>query len=558
MKNILILILIISCTSVYSQSYRNLNVRNKLSVDKEFILKDNVIVSIATGDTLTTNEFLRTFLLGYATLDSLSYYLTETQTRQAISDSLGNATGVSFGTSSQMPYTNSGGTDFDYGGVNYDGTDLKVATILDTTYIKGNRIDIGDSKTILSTNRGFTPQLGNFHTLQIATSEDGSSYAVVNFTSSDGAGGNKISLDLLNGGNAHDLTFDSDGASMSNYNPTNWTDDNLLTKGYADTAYLKSNLKVDSSLTLKSINETDHSEGRMYYDNSSKSLVFQNDIAGFNHNLGYENVRRVYNITGVTIPNGTAVRKVGVHLNGDVIAAVDFAGIGSKDSAQVYGVVTTDILAGGIGIATRLGDVRHLNLSVLNDTAAFLGFKGIIIDTCPKPPYWCTEIGEILYNDNDSGVVDVNIQRARYAPSPVFSAKFEDAGENIENNGVGIYSLITNTTNDLFESSNNVGFEIQGDSIRPLQDGNYSVLFSFSFGGTAAQTDEYRIGIFVNGAKEFSILRTASGNNSGGVPFPFSGFLTSSDWITFKVANLTIGTRDCTFSDGAVTITYSE
>ena len=297
-----------------------------------------------------------------------------------------------------------------------------------------------------------------------------------------------------------------------------------------------------------------YSEGRLHYQASTKSLTFYNDISNFSHQLGYEFVRRVYNGTGSTIPDGSAVRRVGTYKNGELIASVALAGNSTFDSAKVYGITTVSIAPGAEGIVVRGGDVRGLDLSGMNDTTGYLGFAGTIVDTCPTPPYICVELGEIIYADADSGQFDVAIKDSKYSPNPVFSAFFSDSSITITNPGQDTYENITNATNNAFTEKRNIGFTFQGDSISPKQDGNYTIFYSYSFQGSAVQDDLWRIGTFIDGVLEYSTSMTSSSTSNGGVPYPTTVALTAGQWISFRVTNNTDGTRDCIFIDSTVTI----
>jgi len=109
MKKLLYILLFISFNS-FSQDgeFNDLYVRNFIR------LSDSTVTNISTGDTLTTNEFLRAYLLDYTTLDSLSYYMLTTDIRQEISDSISSYNSPSFGTDGQIPFMNTGGTDLQY------------------------------------------------------------------------------------------------------------------------------------------------------------------------------------------------------------------------------------------------------------------------------------------------------------------------------------------------------------------------------------------------------------------------------------------------------------
>lgn len=325
----------------------------------------------------------------------------------------------------------------------------------------------------------------------------------------------------------------------------------------SDTIDLKTAVEAETFeyIQLDTANES-YSEGKLFYQKNTNALTFYNDISGFSHQPGYEFVRRVYNGTASTIPNGRAVRKIGTYKNGEIIASVALAGCSDKDSSYVYGIATIDIPAGSEGIVTRGGDVRNLNNPGLNDTIGYLGYAGEIIDTSPEAPNFSVKLCDIIYSDNDSGQVDVNISDPIYYPNPSFDAYFEDSLITITNPGTGVYAKITNTGNNALIEDINIGYTFQGDSVSPQQDGKYTVLIAPSFKGDAAQNDLWRIGLFVDNVKYRSISRTSSSTNHGGVPFPVTLDLTAGQWLSFRIANEDDGTRDAVLVDLFISITY--
>lgn len=325
----------------------------------------------------------------------------------------------------------------------------------------------------------------------------------------------------------------------------------------SDTIDLKTAVEAETFeyIQLDTANES-YSEGKLFYQKNTNALTFYNDINGFSHQPGYEFVRRVYNGTASTIPNGRAVRKIGTYKNGEIIASVALAGCSDKDSSYVYGIATVDIPAGSEGIVTRGGDVRNLNNPGLNDTIGYLGFAGEIIDTSPEAPNFSVKLCDIIYSDNDSGQVDVNISDPIYYPNPSFDAYFEDSLITITNPGTGVYAKITNALNNALIQDINIGYTFQGDSVSPKQDGKYTVLIAPSFKGDAAQNDLWRIGLFVDNVKYRSISRTSSSTNHGGVPFPVTLDLTAGQWLSFRISNESDGTRDAVLVDLFISITY--
>ena len=154
MKKLIIILLVFVNINCFSQSFYNIKVRNKATISNEFELNGNTVVDISTGDTLTTNEFVR-ILIAYAIsniseneiiVDSIrakndsiymkspftgnvarlkdslyaSYLLVEDTGKFTnsiyVNGNLFDGTGlVSLGTNGQVPYMNPGGTDLAYG-----------------------------------------------------------------------------------------------------------------------------------------------------------------------------------------------------------------------------------------------------------------------------------------------------------------------------------------------------------------------------------------------------------------------------------------------------------
>lgn len=304
-------------------------------------------------------------------------------------------------------------------------------------------------------------------------------------------------------------------------------------------------------------NITSHVEGRLFYDSATKGLVLDDDLSG-KWNIGAELGDRFYNPTGAQINDGDVVRITGNHVtSARIYTSIELAGIASWDSTQVLGMATTNIPALGYGRVTFAGRINLIPTLGLTGEV-FLGHAGNVIDTSPAPPYVSVSLGYCPYAHATDGYIEFNSREPKYSPKPTFTAFFEDSTEVITNPGLDTYELITSATNSLFGGKDNIGFIFQGDSVSPLQDGNYTIFLSYSFQGTVSQIDVYRIGIFIDGVKGYSTSRTASGTNNGGVPFPYTVNLTAGQWISFRVANTTDGLRNCEFTDGTITINYSD
>lgn len=302
-----------------------------------------------------------------------------------------------------------------------------------------------------------------------------------------------------------------------------------------------------------------YSEGQLWYSNADNGLNFNNDLSEFNWTVGREVPIRFINNTGSTINAGTLVRGVGAYeRNGVIIFEADLAGNGSIDSLIVVAVATTTAADGEEGEAIRMGQVNNLNTSAFNVMdILYAGANGTLTNISPEPPFLNTIIAVCLNSHATNGSIYVSpVGETTYRPKPTFSALFSRESEVIDITVQNQFELITNATNDLFTEDINYGFTLQGDSISVKQPGLYNVAISYSFIGDASQNDIWRIGVFLNGVEEYSTTRTSSTTNAGGVPFSKDIDINVGDWITFKIANTTNATRDCSFYDSVINISF--
>lgn len=307
----------------------------------------------------------------------------------------------------------------------------------------------------------------------------------------------------------------------------NWTNDANWTN-IVDTSS-----PIDS-INFKSITKTgSHKEGNLIYDTNTKSLSFQNDIIGFNHNLGYESVLRVYNESGATILNGKFCRIIGSFKDGNKITAkVAMAGNGRQDSAISLGVATTNILNNTYGVITLNGEVKGLNTSgYLFGDLIYLNHSGLITKIKPEAPLYSVIVGLVLNADNDSGIIYVNPEL------PIINPHF-----HVDTSLIA--KVITITTSNVYvklpvsvpQIRDNEGFLLVGDSVQVLVSGHYIIDLGMSFNGNPA-TEEWRYGVFINGKPIYTKSRTTTSNGTGDISVKCYRKLTKNQWISFAIMN---------------------
>lgn len=159
-----------------------------------------------------------------------------------------------------------------------------------------------------------------------------------------------------------------------------------------------------------------HSEGKIYYDPSNKTLSIMRDILDVILQAGEENQIRVHNDTGLEIPNGTVVYQTGI--NGGGVPTVAPAIATSEATSRAFGMTTNAIDDGENGYITNVGLVRGLNTNALNEDTAWISASvaGEVTNTEPEPPNFSVEIGSVLVKDASDGVILVNINRGANTP----------------------------------------------------------------------------------------------------------------------------------------------
>lgn len=170
---------------------------------------------------------------------------------------------------------------------------------------------------------------------------------------------------------------------------------------------------VDSGLALKADIENNPyinfdaqvtpptNEGDLFYANDVKALSLVTDIPGFLHNLGQEQVIRVVNQSGATIPNATPVRQTGASGGMPTIAP---AIADTIENSLVQGITTHEIANGEQGFMTYSGKLG-------GDFSAFLTNDRLFLsETVPggyttTAPDIVTFLGSVMDNTVDGNIL---------------------------------------------------------------------------------------------------------------------------------------------------------
>lgn len=147
-----------------------------------------------------------------------------------------------------------------------------------------------------------------------------------------------------------------------------------------------------------------YQEGRIFYDNTDKTLGLYGDISGVTLQIGQEQWIKVRNNTGAIINNGTAVWINGAQGNRPTVARTS---TNAHSSSMVVGLATHDIANNSDGYVTVQGLVRGLNTSgYANGSLLYLsGSNGGYSSSKYDAPAHSNLVGYCIYSHNTQGIV---------------------------------------------------------------------------------------------------------------------------------------------------------
>ena len=137
-------------------------------------------------------------------------------------------------------------------------------------------------------------------------------------------------------------------------------------------------------------------EGRVFYDTDAHTLNYYNDNNHMSVNIGQEQIVRVRNTTGFTIPDGSVVYVSGAAGQTPLIA---LAIATSSATSDIIGVTTTPMLNNEFGYVTVNGIVNGLNTVAFADGAVvYLSAitAGSYSTVSPDYPNYSVHVGVVL------------------------------------------------------------------------------------------------------------------------------------------------------------------
>lgn len=177
---------------------------------------------------------------------------------------------------------------------------------------------------------------------------------------------------------------------------------------------LGTNASVDGYIDFTAIDHPAHAEGRVYFDTNHKTLSYQGDISGLEHEVGIEEHVRVYNNTGSTILKGKPCYWSGnfVVSGGTDVPTIGLGNATDVSKYNVQGLAAHDIANGSFGYIIVSGLVEGFDTSGLSaGDKFFVGLTdGAVQNASPTYPNYPMCLGWVIKSDATNGVVLVNQQ----------------------------------------------------------------------------------------------------------------------------------------------------
>lgn len=195
--------------------------------------------------------------------------------------------------------------------------------------------------------------------------------------------------------------------------------DNAITRYDGTTGKLiqNSTVTLDDNGTLANVNAISldttpttppTTAGTVYWDagNGTPSVVLN---ANTELQLGQENIAKVYNGSGATIPNGAVVAVVGAQGQRPSVALADADS--ESTSSNTLGIATESIADGAEGFICTFGLVRGLDTSAFTagDAIYLSQTAGQFTQTRPSAPAHTVTLGWVIKVNASSGEIFVNI-----------------------------------------------------------------------------------------------------------------------------------------------------
>lgn len=193
---------------------------------------------------------------------------------------------------------------------------------------------------------------------------------------------------------------------------TTWSSGSLISTGSSCISTLSANTWLglqtfQYGMKFTASTSPSYQAGMLVYDQPNNGLTFYNSDSNVSLQIGQEEWIRVFNNTGSTIPNGSAVYISG---SNGLIATVALANAAAGATTIVTGLATEDILTNATGTVTTIGLVNGLNTSGMTAGATvYLSTTtpGGLVTYAGKSPFYRYRVGFVSKSDATTGSIHV-------------------------------------------------------------------------------------------------------------------------------------------------------
>ncbi len=151
-----------------------------------------------------------------------------------------------------------------------------------------------------------------------------------------------------------------------------------------------------------------YQRGRMWYDSTTETVSYYDDITGTSVQVGQEELVRARNSTGSTILNGAVVYISGAQGQNPRIS---LAQANAESTSRVIGVATHNISNNTVGKVCTFGIVGDLNTSAYNEGDVLYlstSVAGGLTTTRPSAPNQAVMVGTVIHSAVNDGKILVH------------------------------------------------------------------------------------------------------------------------------------------------------
>ena len=293
-------------------------------------------------------------------------------------------------------------------------------------------------------------------------------------------------------------------------------------------------------------------EGRVFYDSAAHTLNYYNENSQMSVNIAQEQIIRVRNRTGSTIPDGSVVYISGATGQTPTITLAIATSFATSD---IIGVTTTSMADQDFGYVTISGLVNGLDTHLFNDgDAVFLSATtpGAYTTTEPTAPNYSVQVGIIVYANNSNGKLLVATQQISTEVSHIVGTVLPSQGGTGQTSYTNGQLLIGNTTgNTLTKATLTAGTGIgitNGAGSITVTNSAPDQVVSLTGAGTTTVTGTYPSFTITSNDAYTGTVTNVTGTSpisvATGTTTPVvsisqantstNGYLSSTDWNTFN------------------------